>query len=279
MSDQTSIFGNNTPASTNANDTNTSVTSNNANVQPNNDFADLLNQIKNERGEPKYKTIEDALKGLQHAQQYIPNIKTELEQRDAEIARLRAEAERAKTLEETLAALTSRQTQNDNTNQPVIDEKTIAELVNRQLTQAEQLKLAKANVASVVSTLQSAFGSDAEKKYNDAAAEAGLTVQEMNALAAKSPTAVLRMLGVNNQSAPQKQNTHFPSSSSVNTAALTPNNESAIGRNPKSALIGATTEDLREASNRAKKMVDELHAQGKTVHDLTDPKVFFKTFK
>jgi hypothetical protein len=78
MSDQTSIFGNNTPASTNANDTNTSVTSNNANVQPNNDFADLLNQIKNERGEPKYKTIEDALKGLQHAHQYIPNIKTEL---------------------------------------------------------------------------------------------------------------------------------------------------------------------------------------------------------
>lgn len=277
MSDQTSIFSNNNQETTPPQ--NNSGTSNTANVQTGNDFADLLNQIKNERGEPKYKTVADALNGLLHAQNFIPTLLSEKEQKDAEIARLRVEAEKARTLEETLAALTSKQEQAHNTNAPVIDEKTIAELVNRQLTQAEQAKLAQANISSVVSSLQSAFGSDAEKKYNDAAAEAGLSVQEMNALAAKSPKAVLRMLGVTQQSAPQKQNTHFPQSSSVNTAALTPNQDSFVGRNPKSTLIGATTQDLQEASLRAKKMVEELHAQGKSVHDLTDPKVFFNTFK
>lgn len=278
MSDQASIFGNNQQGATTPQDN--SNGSNVTNVQTQDGFADLLNQIKNERGEPKYKSVEDALKGLQHAQQYIPNIKTELEQRDAEIARLRAETEKIKTLEETLAALTSRQDQGGNTNQPVFDEKQIAELVNRQLTQAEQAKLAQSNVTSVVSSLQNVFGADAEKKFYDKAVEMGMSMQEMNALAAKSPKAVLTMLGVNQQAAnTQKQNTPFTTPGSVNTAALTPNNDTAIGRNPKSALIGATTEDLREASNRAKKMVDELHSQGKSVHDLTDPKVFFKTFR
>lgn len=279
MSDQTtSIFGSTQDSSAPQTQQN-GGTSNVTNAQNNNGFADLLSEIKNERGEPKYKDLGDALNGLKHAQDYIPTLKSELSQKDAEIARLRAEAERVKTLEETLAALTSQQQQAQSTTQPVVDEKVIADLVSRTLSAKEQEAKAKANIQSVVATLKETFGSEAENKFYGKAEELGMTKQEINALAMRSPQAVLTMLGVNPQAANNKQNNISPTTSTVNTSALQPQATSFIGRNSKPALIGATSDDVREASMRAKKMVEELHAQGKQVHDLTDPKVYFKLFK
>jgi hypothetical protein len=276
MSDQTSIF-NESQASATQTQTQT-ATNSNSGVAPNNaDFADLLGQIKNERGEPKYKSVQDALNGLLHAQQYISTLTTEKQQQQEELRRAQAEAERIRTLEETLERFTSQQTQAQNTTQPVIDESKIAEWVTRTLTAKEQEGLANRNIASVVSNLQQVFGADAEQKFYGKATEMGLSKDDMNALAAKSPNAVLAMLGVQAKQTNQSS-VVTPTSGSINSSAVQPNPQSFIGRNDKTALIGATTDDVRYAAERANKMVEELHAQGKTIHDLTDPKVYFKQF-
>jgi hypothetical protein len=241
------------------------------------ELTDLLNGIKNERGEPKYKTLKDALVGLQNAQGYIPDLKKALDEREAELSRVRAEAARVTALEDTVRQLTERGN-TDGTPPKALSEQEIADLVNRSLdpilTQREQAATQKQNVASVVATLKESFGADAEKKFYEKATELGMTVAEFNALAAKSPKAVLSTLGLQAKSTP----TFTPTQGTVNTQAFTPRTDTFVGRNDKSTLIGATTQELMEESRNANKMVEELHAAGKSVHDLSDPKVYFKQF-
>lgn len=276
MADQpTSIFNGNDSSVTQT-QTNTD-TSNVQNASTNAQYADLLNAIKNERGEPKYKSVEDALKANLHAQSFISTLQAEKAAVEAEAQRLREEAERVKTLEETLKALTTQQQAPAATTAPVIDESKIAELVNRTLTQKQQQELAARNTETVVNTLQQKFGNEAEKLFYDKAKEMGMSVQEMNALAAKSPKAVLTMLGVTEQSAPSQRSVS-PTTSTVNTSGFQPQTTSFVGRNQKQALVGATTQDVMQETQNARKMVEELHSQGKSVHDLTDPKVYFKLF-
>lgn len=242
------------------------------------DFTTLLSTIKNERGEQKYATLADALVGLKNAQEFIPSLQAKQAEKDAEIERLRKEADRVQTLEETLAAFTSqRDEQRQPTAAPAFDENKLADLVNRTLTQREQAAVAQQNLASVVTILQQSFGADAESKFYGKASEMGMSQQEINALASKNPKAVLAMLGVSNQ--PSKQtNTQTPPGS-LNTSAYTPNQTSYVGRNPNQALVGATSEEVRNSFDRARKMVDELHEKGMSVHDLSDPKKFNQFFK
>ena len=81
MSDQTSIFGNqNAPA---PQDQNNGGNSNPPTPSSNDQLANLLTGIKNERGEPKYKDVQTALEALRHSQEYIPTLKQEKEANDA----------------------------------------------------------------------------------------------------------------------------------------------------------------------------------------------------
>lgn len=274
MPDQASIFGSN-QENTDTNP-NPPAGSNPANVQAPDPVATMLLNIKNENGEPKYKDLNTALQALQASQEYIPTLKTQMETEKAEAQRLRLEVARLSTIEETVLALTQRQQAPTGTPPVGLDEGQIAELVNRTLTAKEQQATSAANVQSVVSTLQSVFGTDAEKKFIEKAQEMGMSVQEMNTLAAKSPKAVLSMLGVTGQSAP-KPNTSA-TQGTVNTSAFQPNPQTFVGRNNKSMMIGATTQDLQMESKAANQMVEELHAQGLSVHDLSDPKVYNKYF-
>jgi hypothetical protein len=278
MSDQTSIFTNtdNTQQTTSANTNNVDhSTVNNAPV--NNGFADLLSQIKNERGEPKYRTPEDALKGLLHSQQFIETLKAEKAQADAEVQRLREEAQRVQTLEDTIKQLTTNQTQNQNTTAPVMDESKIAELVTKTLTQREQQAIAAQNTNIVVNAMQTAFGAEASKTFYEKGAELGLGQAEMNALAAKSPAAVMKMFGLSEK---QTQSTTVvtPTTGTINTSGVQHTPQTFIKRNEKSTLVGASSEDLAQASQLANKMVEEVHAKGMTIHDLTDPKKYKQLF-
>ena len=272
MTDQSSIF---TSQNQEATPPVVPPSSNGENV-PNNSLADLLSTIKNERGEPKYKDATEALNGLKHAQEYIPTLKQELSQKDIELQVLRAENQRLKSVEETVLELTQQRASQER--QPTsqgLNAEQIAELVNQSLSQREAKVSQASNLQSVVASLQQSFGADAEKVFYDKAKELGMSVVEMNALAAKSPKAVLSMLNVKTE---HKTVQPF-SQGTVNTNAYQPKQDSFIGRNPKSALIGATTQDIQEASNRAKNMVTELHAAGMSVHDLSDPKIYNKYFK
>lgn len=274
MSDQ-NIFGENQSSSATQPNSQT-PNSNGGNVQPN-QLETLLASIKNERGEQKYKTLDDALVALQHSQTFIPSLKAENEAVKAEAERLRKEAERITELENLVKTLAQNQPTNGNTNPQVVDEEKIATIVQNTLTRVSQDNVRKENVSTVISTLQQKFGTEAEKVFYGKAEELGFSKADINELAAKSPKAVFNLFGISTDGV-SKPNA-APNNTSVNTAGFQPNSSSFISANSKPTLVGASTQELMEENLNARKLVDELHASGKSISDLTDPKVYFKTFR
>ena len=269
MSDQNSLF----------NQTSTQATP--APVEPQNTpnpdpVVTMLQSIKNDKGEPKYKTVEDAIKALQHSQSYIPTLTDEKKRLEQELEEARLQAAKVAELESTVARLLN--SSPAPTSAPaVIDESKIEELVTRTLTQKQIQATQEQNQKAVTAAVISKFGDKAEEVFYGKAAELGMTKAEINQLAASRPKAVLSLLGIQDTVVPEqtrKQSTQ----TALNTAGVEPAKNSFIGKNTEPVIIGATTQQVRAESERAKKMVEELHSQGKTVHDLTDPKVYFKYF-
>lgn len=252
----------------------------NSNTPPpqNNDLVTMLASIKNEAGEQKYKTVEDAIKALSHSQQFIEQLKQETAQARADAERARAEANKIAEMEKAVQELLqgSKQPPAQATPPNVIDEASIANIVQKTLTESQQKAVREQNLSQVVKKLQEKFGASVENEFYGKAQELGFSKAEINDLAAKSPAAVFRIFGINDGG---KQPSAAPNQSSVNTTGFQPNQDSQIRVNGKSTLSGATTQEVMDEQRNARKMVDELHAQGKSVHDLTDPKVYFQIFK
>ena len=251
-----------------------------ANPSQNDPNANLLSMIMNEQGQQKYATIQDALKGAAHAQEYIRQLQAQVAEKERLLQASQTEKSKQEELERTVQELLARQNQNPNpntTDKDALDPTKIAELVAQTLDKRTAAEKAKANQSLVATELVKVFGEDAEKKYNSAAQELGLSVAEMNEFAAKSPKAVLKALGVSEQAA-HKPVTSAPVPSAVNTAAFQPSQDTFVRRNETKTQIGATTADLMKEGHNARKLVEELHNAGLEVSDLTDPKVFFKHF-
>lgn len=272
MTTDQSIFGKENTESTQTPNNGNAATPNSQN-QP--DYTTLLSAIRNEAGEQKYKTLEDALNALKHSQEYIPQLKQQLSEREQELQRVSGEKRSQEEIERTVQELARKLNEQQADKPQVLSQEQIAELVNRTLTQTKTQEQAKANQESVVRKLTDVFGEKAEEKYIEAAADMGLSVEEMNALAAKSPKAVLKALGVTDQ---VKQQTGAPIGSSVNSAAFQPRQDSYVKRNDNRLEVGATFAEVTLERQRSNKMVEELHANGLTVHDLTNPKTYKQYF-
>lgn len=276
MSDQTSIFGNSTASTTP--DANSQATSNGQPNVQSTPLENLLSQIKNEKGEPKYKTVEDALNGLMHAQNHIATLVQEKRQVETEINELRPVAEQVKELRQVVERLTS---SNSTTTQTVavqgMTEEQIANLVKNTLNQSQQAQVAKQNLDAVVATVQAKFGDKAEQEFYGKAKELGMTMEEINTLASRTPKAALRMLGL--EGVTQTQTTSGNPAGTVNTTDFNPNTQSYIGRNSRKLEVGATAQELNEEAAAARKMVQELEQRGMSIDDLTKPSNYFKIFK
>ena len=273
MSDQNSLFEQNniqqaTPAINNPQNPNT--------PDP---VATMLQSIKNEKGEPKYKTLDDALKALQHSQAYIPTLSDEKRRLEQELEQARLQASKVSELESTVAKLLNAQASTPTSATASVDPTVIEELVNRSITKARSQESAAQNTNLVIQTVASKFGDKAEEVFYGKATELGMSKAEFNQLAATRPKAVLSLLGIQDTVVPNQNSRQSTQVTALNTTGVTPILDTYIGNNKDPVIIGATTQQVREESARARKMVDELHAQGKTVHDLTDPKVYFKYFK
>lgn len=253
--------------------TNTSGVSN-AGGAPNNDqFATLLLEIKNERGEPKYKTVQEALIGLKNAQEYIPTLKQTLTQREQELAAAQAKANEIEELKRVVQELTANKQEPITNSAPALSEQQVAELVGKALETQQSVAKQKENTGKVVETIKAEFGDKAEAVFYERAGQLGMSRDEINTLAAKSPAAVFQLLGIK-----QGTNSGFPTRSTVNSSGFVQKQDSYLGRNEKSALAFASTQDVLEESRASRALVDELHAQGKSVHDLTDPKIYNQIF-
>lgn len=215
-----------------------------------NDFADLLGVVVNDKGEPKYSSVPEAMKGLVHSQEHIKRL-------ESEMSTLRAELEKRASVEDALSQLTPKQ--EEPAEQP--PKGLSMEDVNALLEQREQQKVVKSNTQTVVQAVQAKFGEKAEEVFYGKAKELGMTNEQFNQLAAQSPNAVLAFF---NTAAPTSSAVN---QSSINTAGLQPKKDEVptvrfngeeriqLTRPERSVLAGATSRDLMEEAARHKNAV------------------------
>lgn len=190
--------------------------------------ADLIGDGK------KYNSAEEALKSVPHAQKHIQTLESEL-------ATLKEELSKRRTAEELLDEIKSGIQPQATPAGTEFDQDKLLQLVDQTLEFKERQKSAKNNAESVASKFTEKYGNKAEEVYNTVARESGLTVQQLNSLAASSPKIVLKLAGLEGTSAPVAGKP----TSSVNTEAL----NQKVDPSQLSARVkqGATTKDLVNA--------------------------------
>lgn len=196
----------------------------------------ILDEIKNERGEPKYKTVEDALAALKASQEYIPTLEKENQE-------LRSVASEAKTIEQLMAQINSTKNSTGDNHERFSPED-IKTLVSQTLQETESKKIAQQNQQAVVDKLVEVFGEKAEEQYINKAKDLGLTLQEFNQLASRSPKAVLNYFSDASKGTPAKT-----TNGTVNTESHTFYSAKKVA--PQTVMFGASTHDMVNAWRNA----------------------------
>lgn len=197
--------------------------------------ATLLASIVAEDGRQKYATTEDALKALQHSQTHIQTI-------EAEAVALKAEVARRTAAEEVLEAIRKEATPNKEvtTPTPEFDVSKIDTLVERKLQAVAQQQTASHNTKQVTSAMTEKFGDQAEKVFIAAAEANSISLDQLNKLAAVSPQAVLKLVGMETATRPAPV---YNTSGTVNTEAMRPANTDT----PSAKAKSGNTRDLVNA--------------------------------
>ncbi len=223
--------------------------------------ATKLFNIKNEKGEPKYDSLEKAIGALEASQQYIPQLKDENERLKREMEQYKAELTKRQSVEEVIERFTTnRQTQEQTQTSDApkgLDEAAVQEMLQRTLTEREKSAMASQNVSAVRNALVTKYGDKAPEVVAAKAAELGMTMDSINSLAASSPQAVLSWFQAsvpNTSAAPVRSTVHVPESQRQD--GLKP---------PTKSLVrgGASTQD-------AMAYMAQIRAEVYRKHDITE---------
>ena len=242
---------------------------------PSSPYLELLKEIKNEKGEQKYKTPEEAFKALKHAQDYIPSLHQQIDALKTEKKSLEDRFEKSLSIEEKLDLLINK----EDTETPVSDPKPVEsnsfnidqidEIIEKRLLQREQMSVENKNISIVSATFENLYGEKAKEVIANKATEMGVTPEYFKNIAKTSPNMIFSIFGINNsRSTPNL-------SSSYKSESLRQVDNSEIRRNVESK---DTTGKLIEEFSRSKRMSEQLNSQGLSVDSLTDPRVYFKHF-
>lgn len=188
----------------------------------------------------KYKSMEDALKSIPHAQSHIQKLEDEL-------AANRAVLEKSRAMEELLQELRQQKSNEQRTEAPTqlqpqvpVDvDKAVEEALNRK----EIERQAKQNAAVVIDAFKAAYGDESKTKFEELASETGLPMSALNNLARTSPDAVLKLAGLT-----KKSGGFVPhSTSSVRPGAVNESPEVSA----KVKMVGSSTKDAVQAWRNA----------------------------
>lgn len=224
--------------------------------------ATLLKSIKNENGEQKYDSLDKALEALGHSQQFIPQIKSQLTEREQEIARLKAELEQRESIEAVVQRLTAREAIDEgNPPAPVgLDEQAVQKLVEqslgRSLEQRDAQMTYQGNVSKVQDALIAKFGDKVKDVLAEKASALGTTPKELGDLAGRNPALVLELFKAQGVLTPN------PTVRSRNVEPL-PMQPESLKRPEKSLLRGGTNKEREE-------FMKQIAANVKAKHGITD---------
>lgn len=174
---------------------------------------DWLAKVVEIKGE-SFKDVQVLAKSKLEADRYIKSLEDQLKQ-------LREETVKADYAEKVLATLQSKAQAPATTTsdtKPEISEEVIKSLVEQTLTQREKQNTAEQNVSKVQQELMAKYGTEAKAHVERRAAELGMSLERMSALAAESPTAFMTLLGE-----PTKKDSKPLTQGSLNTASFQAN--------------------------------------------------------
>lgn len=217
-------------------------------------FTDQLSMIKNENGEQKYDSIPKALDALAHSQQYIPQLKTEVSAKDAEIAALKEELAKREAVGDVVDKLTAQQAQPESTPQVSgLNEQDVLNLVQNFSQQQAQQQIAVTNEKLVSDALFGQYGDKTQEVVANKAAELGMTVEALQGLSQTSPQAALQLFGTSATSAPKT------TSGSINISAQAPKETFDVAPPEKSLLRGASTNEQIDYLRKIRESVYKKH--------------------
>ena len=184
----------------------------------------------------KYASVDDALKSVPHAQKHINTLEEEL-------AIVKAELVKRRTTEELLTELKSTSNSNDGTPpQNNFTPEDLQKIVKQTIEQNEQQVVAKNNINLVTSAFTEKFGDKAEAMFISIAQESGISISNLNRLAASSPAVVMKLAGLENK---KVDSIVTKPSGTINTQTLNDNgNQTSLTARVKQ---GASTKDLVSA--------------------------------
>lgn len=219
-------------------------------VNPNDVFADQLAVIKNDDGAPKYDTVEKAIEALQHSQQYIPQLKTQVTEQEAVINELKVKLEANERVQDIVNKQTPPQ-DTPITNQESLGEKEILDIVSNVLSKRSEETKQTDNQDKVRQALTAKFGDNASAEIAKRAKELGMKPSEIGELSKKNPTAALALFGEKIGNTSTTTNSyHIPA---------TPPAQEPVQRPEKSVLSGATANEQADLMRKIKEEVYRKH--------------------
>lgn len=265
---------------------------NNDNKSDTPDYSDMLASIKNENGEQKYKNINEALKALANAQDYIPKLHSRIDALEAKQQGLEKSYEESLSIADRLDKILQEQRnqqeylgslQNKELDDPpppppepkeapTFNEEEMYKNFRGRMEEEEKANIRSNNINTVSQTVLSMYGEKSKEFLNSKLADLGMSMEALESIAAQSPKAALSLIGIKGT----KQSNEI--GSNFNTAGFKTYEDSQIKRNTKT-LLGASSEDVTQEFRNAGEMVKQLKDQGIAMNDLTDPKNYFKLFK
>lgn len=171
-------------------------------------FTPILEGIKGDDGQPKYRDVPTALNALQHSQEYIKQLKQQLEEATQK-------ASQAVTMEQVLETLKKQEAATGTPTTPAPSQGLTADDVLRLLKEKDLKEKASANASVVAKKFKEVHGEKAEEFFYGKAAEMGLSREAVNQLASSSPAAVFSMFGIKDGQLPVP-----PTPSGVNTSGM-----------------------------------------------------------
>lgn len=243
MTDQSSVFNQDSPQVTPE-----------QTPPPSDAYNNQLASIKNESGEQKYKSLDDALNALAHSQEYIPQIKNELAAKDQELVELKSKLEATGSVQEMVQKLAEQKstTNEDTTQESGLDEQAVVNLFEKLSGEQAAANLRKTNSEQVDSALQAKFGDKANEVVAAKASELGLSLQQLEQMSETSPKVVLELFGTKTSTTPT------PTTGSINLPQGT-TSSTEVPPPEKSLLRGASSKDQLDYMKKIKAAVYERH--------------------
>lgn len=150
--------------------------------------ADLLKGIVNDDGQPKYNSVEEALKGAAAGQEHIRKLENELKE-------LRERGNAEDKFDELLAAVKESKGSGQGEEASTMKPEDVLDVVKSYLSDTKAAETRDSNIKKVTNHFRTKYGKDASEKLYSKAEDLGFSKSEINTLIANNPDAVLKTLG------------------------------------------------------------------------------------